>query len=187
MNKQTPPQQQAEWSTISQLVKNKRKELKETQAQFGKRFNLSHAAISDIESGKTEHIGEKMLLFVLGKEAPPAVQQAEWEERLDQQFKHRIVSIFSKVSPSQYAMYSGTDPQIYGEMKEFIRQEFSTVEKKKDEEHEAVLNDLLKDTAAVGAVWGQGDITTFYNDPNYKALKDIGRKIQAILYKEGVK
>jgi transcriptional regulator with XRE-family HTH domain len=52
---------------IKDLVKSKRLLLKETQADFGKRFNLSHAAISDLESGKTKSIQEDMLNFVLEK------------------------------------------------------------------------------------------------------------------------
>ena len=41
-------------TTIPQQIKEKRKELGETQAQFGKRFGKSHAAVSEWESGKAE-------------------------------------------------------------------------------------------------------------------------------------
>ena len=41
-------------STISQQMKEKRKQLGETQAVFGKRFGKSHAAVSEWESGKAE-------------------------------------------------------------------------------------------------------------------------------------
>jgi len=41
-------------STIPQQIKEKRKDLGETQAQFGKRFGKSHAAVSEWESGKAE-------------------------------------------------------------------------------------------------------------------------------------
>lgn len=50
---------------IAELVKNKRLEIKETQSEFGKRFNLSHAAISDMERGVTTSINEQMLGFCL--------------------------------------------------------------------------------------------------------------------------
>jgi transcriptional regulator with XRE-family HTH domain len=41
-------------TTISQQIKEKRKQLGETQAVFGKRFGKSHAAVSEWESGKAE-------------------------------------------------------------------------------------------------------------------------------------
>ena len=41
-------------STIPQQIKGKRKDLGETQAQFGKRFGKSHAAVSEWEAGKAE-------------------------------------------------------------------------------------------------------------------------------------
>lgn len=50
---------------IAELIKNKRAELNESQEEFGKRFNLSHAAISDLERGKTKSIEEDMLNFIL--------------------------------------------------------------------------------------------------------------------------
>jgi DNA-binding XRE family transcriptional regulator len=40
--------------TIPGHIKAKRQKLKETQAQFGKRFGKSHAAVSEWESGKAE-------------------------------------------------------------------------------------------------------------------------------------
>lgn len=52
---------------IKDLVKNKRLELKESQSEFAKRFDVSHAAISDMERGKTKSIEEAMLEFVLNK------------------------------------------------------------------------------------------------------------------------
>lgn len=39
---------------IPKLIKDKRLELKETQRQFGRRFSVTHAAVSDWESGKSE-------------------------------------------------------------------------------------------------------------------------------------
>lgn len=53
---------------IKDLVKNKRKELKESQEEFGKRFGVSHAAVSDLETGKTKRIDEDMLNFVFNEE-----------------------------------------------------------------------------------------------------------------------
>jgi transcriptional regulator with XRE-family HTH domain len=50
---------------IAELVMNKRKSLKENQEKFGERFNLSHAAISDLERGVTKSITEDILNFVL--------------------------------------------------------------------------------------------------------------------------
>lgn len=50
---------------IADLIKDKRKLLGESQEQFAKRFGLSHAAISDIENGKTKSIDEEMLNFVM--------------------------------------------------------------------------------------------------------------------------
>jgi len=41
-------------TTIPGHIKAKRQKLKETQAQFGKRFGKSHAAVSEWESGKAE-------------------------------------------------------------------------------------------------------------------------------------
>jgi transcriptional regulator with XRE-family HTH domain len=41
-------------TTIPQQIKEKRKQLGETQASFGKRFGKSHAAVSEWESGKAE-------------------------------------------------------------------------------------------------------------------------------------
>lgn len=50
---------------ISDLVVSKRKTLGESQGKFAKRFNLSHAAISDIERGAKTSIRQDMLNFVL--------------------------------------------------------------------------------------------------------------------------
>lgn len=49
---------------IPVLIKNKRSELKETQAEFGRRFGVSNAAVSDWESGKSE-AGYKTINFCL--------------------------------------------------------------------------------------------------------------------------
>lgn len=49
---------------IPQQIKNKRKSLKESQTVFGKRFEVSHAAVSDWESGKSE-ASYKVIIFVL--------------------------------------------------------------------------------------------------------------------------
>lgn len=49
-----------------ELIKQVRDELYETQAEFGKRFEVSHASVSDWESGKTE-APYKVLSFVLQK------------------------------------------------------------------------------------------------------------------------
>ena len=51
---------------IKELIKNKRIELKESQEDFGKRFGLSHAAISDLERGVTLSITEHMMNFLFG-------------------------------------------------------------------------------------------------------------------------
>lgn len=40
--------------TIPQLIKRKRLELKENQTDFGKRFGVTHASVSEWESGKSE-------------------------------------------------------------------------------------------------------------------------------------
>ena len=50
---------------ISEWVKNKRLSLGQNQKEFGFRFGLSHAAISDMERGKVKHISEDMLNFIL--------------------------------------------------------------------------------------------------------------------------
>ena len=41
-------------TTIPQQIKEKRKQIGETQAVFGRRFGKSHAAVSEWESGKAE-------------------------------------------------------------------------------------------------------------------------------------
>lgn len=41
-------------SNFPELIKRKRLEFGETQSDFGKRFGVSHAAVSDWESGKSE-------------------------------------------------------------------------------------------------------------------------------------
>lgn len=61
---------------ISDLVKSKRKLLGESQSDFGKRFGVSHAAISDMESGKTKSIDEEMLNFLF-----PTCEHREREYR----------------------------------------------------------------------------------------------------------
>lgn len=52
---------------INKYIKAKRKQLGETQAQFGKRFGVSHAAVSDWEAGKSE-APYKVLEYFLSKE-----------------------------------------------------------------------------------------------------------------------
>lgn len=49
---------------FEELIKNKRIKLKETQEEFGKRFNVSHASVSDWESGKSA-APYKVLYFIL--------------------------------------------------------------------------------------------------------------------------
>lgn len=46
------------------LIKAKRIELKESQEEFGKRFGLSHAAISDLERGVTKGYSQEMIDLV---------------------------------------------------------------------------------------------------------------------------
>lgn len=41
-------------SWLTTLIINRRKALNESQTEFGKRFNVSHASVSDWESGKSE-------------------------------------------------------------------------------------------------------------------------------------
>ncbi len=50
---------------VGEIIRLKRKELKESQGRFGKRFGISHAAVSDLERGVTTHIPSKLfeLLF----------------------------------------------------------------------------------------------------------------------------
>jgi transcriptional regulator with XRE-family HTH domain len=50
---------------IKELLKAKRLELHESQAEFGKRFGVSHAAISDIERGVTTSYTQAMIDLVL--------------------------------------------------------------------------------------------------------------------------
>lgn len=52
---------------MKDLIKQKRLELKESQSEFGKRFGLSHAAISDIERGVSTHVQLELIDFVLGR------------------------------------------------------------------------------------------------------------------------
>lgn len=59
---------------ISEWVKNKRLSTKRSQKEFGMIFGLSHAAISDIETGKVKHISEAMLNFLL--------EECEHKERM---------------------------------------------------------------------------------------------------------
>jgi transcriptional regulator with XRE-family HTH domain len=42
----------------AELIKQKRKQLGESQTEFGKRFNVSHAAVSQWESGTNDVPGE---------------------------------------------------------------------------------------------------------------------------------
>lgn len=46
---------------VGDLIKQKRLQLKENQSVFGERFNISHAAVSDMERGKTTHIPYKLI------------------------------------------------------------------------------------------------------------------------------
>lgn len=50
---------------ISLLIKEKRFSLGESQVVFGKRFGLTHAAISDIENGKRKLYSEEMIRMVM--------------------------------------------------------------------------------------------------------------------------
>jgi DNA-binding XRE family transcriptional regulator len=50
--------------SLTELIIGTRKLLKESQEEFGKRFDLSHASVSDWESGKTE-AGYKVIEFCL--------------------------------------------------------------------------------------------------------------------------
>lgn len=54
---------------IPQLIKNKRLSLKESQNEFGKRFGVTHASVSDWETGKSE-AGYKVIEFVLEGVSP---------------------------------------------------------------------------------------------------------------------
>lgn len=49
-----------------QLIKQTRIKLKESQGEFGKRFGISHAAVSDYERGTSE-AGYDVINFVLGQ------------------------------------------------------------------------------------------------------------------------
>lgn len=49
---------------IFEIIKVKRLALKESQSEFGKRFGISHAAISDLERGKTTHIPVKLIELI---------------------------------------------------------------------------------------------------------------------------
>jgi transcriptional regulator with XRE-family HTH domain len=53
-------------ATIPQQIKEKRKQLGETQAVFGKRFGKSHAAVSEWESGKAEAPSEVLEFCFVG-------------------------------------------------------------------------------------------------------------------------
>lgn len=53
---------------VGEIIRNKRIELGETQKRFGKRFEISHAAVSDLERGITKHIPLKLFeLLFFGK------------------------------------------------------------------------------------------------------------------------
>lgn len=56
---------------INELVYKKRRELKEDQSTFGKRFGISHAAISDIERGVTTSLSFEMIEFIFREMMPP--------------------------------------------------------------------------------------------------------------------
>ncbi len=49
---------------IPKIIKLKRRLLNETQTQFGERFGVTHAAVSEWESGKSE-AGYDVIYFVL--------------------------------------------------------------------------------------------------------------------------
>lgn len=49
---------------FGEMIKAKRKNLKETQEEFGKRFEVSHASVSDWEANKTE-APYKVINFIL--------------------------------------------------------------------------------------------------------------------------
>ncbi len=49
----------------SEIIKNKRLELHESQKEFGKRFGITHAAISDIERDVRKAYPTAMIEFVL--------------------------------------------------------------------------------------------------------------------------
>lgn len=55
---------------INELVYQKRKELGEDQSTFGKRFRISHAAISDIERGVTTSLSFEMIEFLFKEYIP---------------------------------------------------------------------------------------------------------------------
>lgn len=57
---------------IPELIKSKRKQLKETQKDFGKRFNVSHVAVGYWESGVVE-APYKVLYFIFGQTEKPKV------------------------------------------------------------------------------------------------------------------
>lgn len=50
---------------VGKLTREKRIELGENQNKFGKRFGISHAAVSDIERGITKHIPSKLIELLL--------------------------------------------------------------------------------------------------------------------------
>lgn len=90
---------------IAELIKNKRAELNESQEEFGKRFNLSHAAISDLERGKTKSIEEDMLNFILpvafyGK-SETEVRAEEYEEIIKRLEVMKLKEIGSKSQKDQ--------------------------------------------------------------------------------------
>lgn len=69
--------------TIGEKIRAKRVELKEDQITFGKRFNVSHASISDMERGKTQHFHKNILNFVFGLEDDYDSELNMIHERLD--------------------------------------------------------------------------------------------------------
>ncbi len=70
---------------IKDLIKQKRLGLKESQTEFGKRFGVSHASISDIERGKTSHIPIGIVEFIVNpykdnrfRKKPVVIDAVQW-------------------------------------------------------------------------------------------------------------
>lgn len=59
-----------------ELIKEKRQSLNETGTEFGKRFGVSQAAVSDWENGKSE-AGYEVINFVLGATQIKPVDECE--------------------------------------------------------------------------------------------------------------
>ncbi len=60
---------------INELVFEKRKDLDESQVVFGKRFGLSHPAISDIERGVVRSLSFEMIEFIFKDKMPETPNQ----------------------------------------------------------------------------------------------------------------